>query len=102
MNQETAGEFNAEQQLTDIKNNLATVKQRIIDACKKAGRDPASVRLLPVTKTVSAERLRIAYAAGVHEMGENKIQEAREKSEVLADLDIKWSIIGHLQTNKAK
>ena len=102
MNQETAVEFNVEQQLTDIKNNLATVKQRIIDACKKAGRDPASVRLLPVTKTVSAERLRIAYAAGVHEMGENKIQEAREKSEVLADLDIKWSIIGHLQTNKAK
>ena len=102
MNQETAVELNAEQQLIDIKNNLATVKQRIADACKKAGRDPASVRLLPVTKTVSAERLRIAYAAGVHEMGENKIQEAREKSEVLADLGIKWSIIGHLQTNKAK
>ncbi|MGZ0017927.1 YggS family pyridoxal phosphate-dependent enzyme [Nitrosomonas sp. wSCUT-2] len=102
MNQEIAVELNAEQQLIDIKNNLATVKQRIADACKKAGRDPASVRLLPVTKTVSAERLRIAYAAGVHEMGENKIQEAREKSEVLADLGIKWSIIGHLQTNKAK
>jgi Predicted enzyme with a TIM-barrel fold len=40
-----------QQQFNDIKNNLATVKQRIIDACKKAGRDPASVRLLPVTKT---------------------------------------------------
>jgi len=92
----------AEQQLTDIKNNLATVKQKIADACVKAGRDPSSVRLLPVTKTVLAERLRIAYAAGCHEMGENKVQEAREKSEVLSDLDIKWCIIGHLQTNKVK
>lgn len=92
----------AEQQLNEIKNNLATIQQKIADACIKAGRDPSSVRLLPVTKTVPAERLRIAYAAGCHEMGENKIQEAREKSEVLSDLDIKWCIIGHLQTNKVK
>ena len=95
-------ELNEEQQLNEIKSNLAIVHSRISDACKKAGRDPNSVRLLPVTKTVSAERLRIAYAAGCHEMGENKIQEAREKSEVLSDLGIKWCIIGHLQTNKAK
>ena len=92
----------AEQQLIDIKNNLATIRQKIGDACAKAGRDPSSVRLLPVTKTVPAERLRIAYAAGCHEMGENKVQEAREKSEVLNDLDIKWCVIGHLQTNKVK
>jgi pyridoxal phosphate enzyme (YggS family) len=95
-------ELNEEQQFNDIKNNLETVKQRIIDTCKRIGRDPSSVRLLPVTKTVSAERLRIAYAAGCHEMGENKLQEAREKSEALADLNIQWAIIGHLQTNKAK
>jgi pyridoxal phosphate enzyme (YggS family) len=95
-------ESNEEQQLNEIKTNLATVKQRIADTCKRIGRDPYSVRLLPVTKTVPAERLRIAFAAGCHEMGENKIQEAREKSEALRDLNIKWSIIGHLQTNKAK
>jgi len=95
-------EFNEEQQLNEIKKNLATVKQRIADTCQRIGRDPSSVRLLPVTKTVPAERLRIAFAAGCHEMGENKIQEAREKSEALQDLDIKWAIIGHLQTNKAK
>lgn len=100
--QENALELNREQQLTEIKTNLATVKQRIVDTCERIGRDPSSVRLLPVTKTVPAERLRIAYAAGCHEMGENKIQEAREKSEALRDLSIKWSIIGHLQTNKAK
>ncbi|MEK6596225.1 MAG: YggS family pyridoxal phosphate-dependent enzyme [Pseudomonadota bacterium] len=93
---------NEAQQLNEIKTNLATVKQRIADTCKRIGRDPSSVRLLPVTKTVPAERLRIAFAAGCHEMGENKIQEAREKSEALRDLNIKWSIIGHLQTNKAK
>ena len=92
----------AEQQFNEIKNNLAVVKQRIAEACVKAGREPSSVRLLPVTKTVPAERLRIAYAAGCHEMGENKVQEAREKSEVLSDLDIKWCVIGHLQTNKVK
>lgn len=91
-----------EQQLNDIKNNLATVKQRIVDTCQRVGRDPASVRLLPVTKTVPVERLRLAFAAGCHEMGENKIQEAREKSEAMSDLDIKWAVIGHLQTNKAK
>ena len=95
-------ELNEEQQLNEIKSNLATVQSRISKACKNVGREPDSVRLLPVTKTVSAERLRIAYAAGCHEMGENKIQEAREKSEVLSDLGIKWCIIGHLQTNKAK
>jgi len=92
----------AEQQLNDIKNNLAMINQKIADACAKAGRDPSTVRLLPVTKTVPAERLRIAYDAGCHEMGENKVQEAREKSEALSDLDIKWCVIGHLQTNKVK
>jgi len=95
-------ELNEEQQLNEINSNLAIVQSRIAEACKKVGREPGSVRLLPVTKTVSAERLRIAYAAGCYEMGENKIQEAREKSEVLSDLGIKWCIIGHLQTNKAK
>lgn len=93
---------NEAQQLNEIKTNLVAVKQRIADTCKRIGRDPSSVRLLPVTKTVPAERLRIAFAAGCDEMGENKIQEAREKSEALRDLNIKWSIIGHLQTNKAK
>ena len=102
MDQEKILELNEDQQFNEIKTNLGTVKQRIIDTCQRVGRDPASVRLLPVTKTVSAERLRIAYAAGCQEMGENKIQEAREKSELLSDLNIQWSIIGHLQTNKAK
>lgn len=97
-----AATASVEQQLNEIKTNLATIQQKIADACAKAGRDPSSVRLLPVTKTVPAERLRIAFAAGCEEMGENKVQEAREKSELLNDLAIKWCVIGHLQTNKVK
>ncbi len=92
----------AEQQLEEIRNNLTTIQQKITDTCIKTGREPSSVRLLPVTKTVPAERLRIAYSAGCLEMGENKVQEAREKSQILEDLDIKWCVIGHLQTNKVK
>jgi len=61
------------------------------------------VELLPVSKTVPAGRLRFAYEAGMRKLGENKVQEAREKSEELADLEgLRWAVIGHLQTNKAK
>lgn len=73
-------------------------------ACQRAGRDPARVRLLPVSKTVPEERIRLAYAAGCRQLGENKVQEAHGKWEAMAtDLpDLRWSIIGHLQSNKAK
>ncbi len=64
---------------------------------------PSQVRLIAVTKTVSAEKMREAYAAGIRDFGENKIQEALTKQEQLQDLeDISWHFIGHLQTNKAK
>ncbi len=56
-----------------------------------------------MSKTVDKARLRLAYQAGCRELGENKVQEAQEKSQALADLaDLRWSVIGHLQTNKAK
>ncbi|ROT97386.1 YggS family pyridoxal phosphate-dependent enzyme [Altererythrobacter sp. FM1] len=82
--------------------NLQTVKDRIAAACLRSGRSPGDVRLLPVTKTVPAHILRHAFAAGITDFGENKLQEARNKQEVLADLAIRWNIIGHLQTNKVK
>jgi uncharacterized pyridoxal phosphate-containing UPF0001 family protein len=67
------------------------------------GRDPASVRLLPVSKTKPEASIRLAHAAGCRLLGENKPQEAYRKWEALADLeDLQWSVIGHLQTNKAK
>lgn len=82
--------------------NLRDVEARICAACARAGRDRASVRLLPVSKTVPAHVLRLAYAAGIRDFGENKLQEARDKHAALTDLDARWCIIGHLQTNKAK
>jgi pyridoxal phosphate enzyme (YggS family) len=82
--------------------NLAAVEERIARACARAGRSRASVRLLPITKTVPAHVLRLAHAAGVRPFGENKIQEAMGKRDALRDLPIDWCIVGHLQTNKAK
>lgn len=94
--------MDADAEVSALKARLASIRSGIAQACRRCDRDPSSVRLLPVTKTVSAERLRIAVAAGLTSLGENKVQEAREKAEALADLGISWSIIGHLQTNKAK
>ncbi len=86
----------------EIAHNLHAVRERIVRACERAGRDPASVRLLPVSKTVDEARLRLAWQAGCQELGENKVQEAQAKAEAMADLPIRWSVIGHLQTNKAR
>ncbi len=89
--------------IEQLRQNLATVRARIDQACVQAGRDPQDVRLLPVSKTHPADYLRLAYAAGCRMLGENKIQEAYQKWQELEDLnDLEWSIIGHLQTNKAK
>ena len=64
---------------------------------------PANVRLVAVSKYVSVEEIRAAYAAGIRDFGENKIQDMEEKKAQLPDLsDITWHLIGHLQTNKAK
>lgn len=87
----------------DFQRNLAQVNARIVAACQRVGRDPASVRLLPVSKTKPEDRLRLAYAAGCTMLGENKPQEAYRKWEAMQDMtDLRWSVIGHLQTNKAK
>lgn len=86
----------------DIGANLARVRERIVDACARVGRNPSDVRLIAVSKTVSAERVRVAFDAGLSDLGENKVQEALSKHEALADLPLRWNIIGHLQTNKAK
>ncbi|MEZ0170706.1 YggS family pyridoxal phosphate-dependent enzyme [Microvirga sp. TS319] len=88
--------------LSSFRANLASVEKRIACACARAGRERASVRLLPITKTVPAHILRFAFEAGMSSFGENKIQEAVSKREALGDLAIDWSIVGHLQTNKVK
>ncbi|CAM3376265.1 Pyridoxal phosphate homeostasis protein [Bordetella sputigena] len=81
---------------------LADLQSRIAAACVRAGRDPAEVALLPVSKTFPAEQIRAAAALGLRRFGESKMQEIRDKAAALADCAIDWVVIGHLQTNKAK
>lgn len=89
--------------IDDFRQNLVGINERIVAACKRVDRDPSSIRLLPVSKTVDEAHIRLSYAAGCHFLGENKVQEAYRKWQAMIDLtDLRWSIIGHLQTNKAK
>src|SRR5262245_39777116 len=85
-----------------IASNLAEIRQRITTAAQSSGRDPASVRLIAVSKTFPLEAVREAYAAGQREFGENRVQEGLQKIERSADLSIRWHLLGHLQTNKAR
>ncbi len=103
MNVGSASRYPVAQDLDALRRNLAAVRARIDAACARVGRDPAEVRLLPVSKTVTEDRIRLAYAAGCHELGENRVQEAQRKATAMADLDgLRWSIIGHLQSNKVR
>ncbi|MFC4276661.1 YggS family pyridoxal phosphate-dependent enzyme [Achromobacter aloeverae] len=97
------GRWPQAENVEDFRRNLAAVRARIAAACERVGRDAAGVRLLPVSKTKPEATLRLAYAAGCRDFGENKPQEAYGKWEAMTDLaDLRWSVIGHLQTNKAK
>jgi len=84
-----------------IAANLKTVVDRIVAAAKRAGREPSSVRLIVVTKTVDVDRIREAVAAGAVILGENRVQEAKDKIEKLGGI-ASWHLIGHLQSNKSK
>jgi hypothetical protein len=88
--------------LNPIQSNLTAIRQRVAAASAAAGRRPEDVRLLAVSKMFSADHVRAAYAAGQRDFGENKVQEALQKKDETADLDIRWHLIGHLQSNKAK
>lgn len=85
-----------------IISNLKEVHDRIEAACKVAGRNPLDVQLLLATKTVPADKIRIAIEAGENLIGENKMQELRDKDPNLKELNIERHFIGHLQTNKIK
>lgn len=84
-----------------IADNIAQVRSRIAEAAARAGRAPAEVTLVAVTKTFSAETVEQAAAAGLRVFGENRVQEAAEKIPLLPD-PLEWHMIGHVQTNKAK
>ena len=84
-----------------IQENLIDIRERIISAAEKAGRDPQSVKLIAVSKTFPAEAVESAYDAGQRLFGENKVQDLAFKNAALPK-DIEWHMIGHLQSNKAK
>jgi len=86
----------------DFKKRLENVKDRINKAAFKCGRDPESIQLVAVSKTISTNRVREAIMAGVTTLGENYVQEARNKFNVLGTFPVSWHFIGHLQSNKAK
>ncbi len=88
--------------MMDAAARLKAVNERIIRACERVGRDPASVHLLAVSKTHPADTVRALALCGQRAFGENYVQEALSKAEALSDLKLEWHMIGHLQRNKAR
>ncbi len=89
----------------DIGANLEKVRRNIAEACARAGRDPHEVTLVAVSKTRSMEEIKTAYACGVRDFGENRIEEAEEKvpqlREAFAEDPATWHMVGHVQSRKA-
>lgn len=85
-----------------IRANLDAVRDRLLQAALRAGRDPAAIRLIAISKTFGLEHVRAAAAAGQIDFGENRVQEALQKIEASADVKIRWHLVGHLQSNKAR
>ncbi|HXW07296.1 MAG TPA: YggS family pyridoxal phosphate-dependent enzyme [Vicinamibacterales bacterium] len=85
-----------------IAANLADVRRRIAAAAARSGRPAADVTLIAVSKTFGQAQVREAWAAGQRDFGENKVQEALRKMDETADLPVRWHLIGHLQSNKAR
>ena len=84
-----------------IKNNLEIINEKIKKAALKANRNPEEIKLVAVTKTATIEQIKEAINGGVKIIGENKVQEAKEKYQILT-ANIEWHLVGHLQTNKVK
>lgn len=84
-----------------IADNLSQIEEKIALACERAGRSREEVKLIAVSKTKPVEDIQEAIAYGVRSFGENKVQELKEKMEILGE-ELDWHLIGHLQTNKVK
>lgn len=88
--------------MSEVGERVEQIRAQVAAACAEAGRDPAEVRLLAVSKTRPSGTIREAYEAGCRWFGENRLQELRDKAGELSDLDdLSWSVIGHVQRNKA-
>lgn len=85
----------------NIKDNIENVRNRIYNACKRAGRDVEDIKLIAVSKTVGPESINEAVSCGIKSLGENKVQEIVDKFDKVSN-GVEWHMIGHLQTNKVK
>jgi len=85
-----------------IAGNINLVREKIAAAAVRSGRRPEDITLIAVTKTVPPERIKVALEHGIRHIGENRVQEAREKIAALAGARVSWHMIGHLQKNKVK
>jgi len=85
-----------------LRSRLAAVRERIARAADRVGRDPAGIRLVAVSKMFGADHVRAAAEAGQIDFGENKVQEALQKMERLPECSLRWHLVGHLQSNKAR
>ena len=85
-----------------VADRLTEVRGRIASAARSAGRDPTAVRLIAVSKTFPLQLIRDGWEAGQRDFGENRVQEGLQKISESTDLEIRWHLLGHLQTNKAR
>jgi len=88
--------------MSRIERNLAEVRATLVRSAEKAGRDPAEVKLVCVTKTVGLAEIEELHRLGERRIGENRVQDARKKIAQAPTLEVEWHLIGHLQTNKVK
>lgn len=87
---------------SSIQNNLVAVRARLATVARAAGRDPEAIRLIAVSKTFPVEAVLAAARAGLRDFGENRVQEGLQKIQASAEAPIRWHLIGHLQSNKAR
>jgi len=92
----------SDRDLRQLRENLSRVRDQVAAAAQRSGRSPSEVRLIGVTKYVSVEIARELAAAGLADLGESRPQELWRKAEGLADLPVRWHMIGHLQRNKIR
>lgn len=85
-----------------IAKNVELVRERIARAAGRAGRNAEEITLVAVSKTFQAEAIRRAFSIGVRHFGENRVQEWEAKLPLIADLEARWHLVGHLQSNKAR
>lgn len=84
-----------------IKENIERVRERIANVAEHAGREADEITMVAVTKTVSPEKINEAIISGIRIIGENRVQEAKEKFAIIGN-KVEWHMVGHLQTNKVK